>query len=170
MSVLDISKTLMHEFWYDYIKPKYQERAKLCYMDTESNVVHIKTEDFYEDIADDVEKWFDTWNYSEDDNRPLLIDWNEKIINLFKDELGRKIMKEFAGLRAKTWTYLINDGSELKKKLKEQKNVIKRGLMFKNSTDCLFSNKIILKSQQRFKSDCHDVYTEEMNKIALSSK
>ena len=139
-------------------------------MDTESNVVHIKTEDFYEDIADDVEKWFDTWNYSEDDNRPLLIDWNEKIINLFKDELGRKIMKEFAGLRAKTWTYLMNDGSELKKKLKEQKNVIKRGLMFKNSTDCLFNNKIILKSQQRFKSDCHDVYTEEMNKIALSSK
>ena len=101
MSVLDISKTLMHEFWYDYIKPKYQERAKLCYMDTENNVAHIKTEDFYEDIADDVEKWFDTWNYRENDNRPLLIDWNEKIINLFKDELGGKIMKEFTGLRAK---------------------------------------------------------------------
>ena len=60
MSILDISKTLMHEFWYDYIKPKYQDRAKLCYMDTESFFIHIKTEDFYEDIADDVEKWFDT--------------------------------------------------------------------------------------------------------------
>ena len=50
----------MYEFWYDYINLKYQGRAKLCYMDTESNVIHIKTEDFYEDIAADVEKWFDT--------------------------------------------------------------------------------------------------------------
>ena len=76
MSILDISKTLMYEFWYDYIKPKYQDRAKLCYMDTESFIIHIKTEDFYKDIADDVEKWCDTSNYS-----------------LFKDELGRKIME-----------------------------------------------------------------------------
>ena len=68
----------MHEFWYDYNKPKYQGRANLCYMDTDSFVIHIKTEDFYEDIADDVEKWFDTSNYSKDDNRPLLIDRNEK--------------------------------------------------------------------------------------------
>ena len=59
MSILDISKTLMYEFWYDYIKPKYQEKAKLCYMDTDSFIIHIKTEDFYEDIANDVEKWFD---------------------------------------------------------------------------------------------------------------
>ena len=70
MSILDISKTLMYEFWYDYIKPKYQDRAKLCYMDTGSFVIHIKTEDFYEDIANDVEKWFDTSNY-ENDKRPL---------------------------------------------------------------------------------------------------
>ena len=70
MSILDISKTLMYEFWYDYIKPKYQDKAKLCYMDTDSFVIHIKTEDFYEDIANDVEKWFDTSNY-ENDKRPL---------------------------------------------------------------------------------------------------
>ena len=93
MSILDISKTLMYEFWYDYIKPKYQDRAKLCYRDTESFIIHIKTEDFYEDIADDVEKWCDTSNYSNDDNRPLPIGWDIKVISLFKDELGRKIMK-----------------------------------------------------------------------------
>ena len=69
MSILDISKTLMYEFWYDYIKPKYQDRVKLCYMDTGSFGIHIKSENFYEDIADDVEKWFDTLNYSKDDNR-----------------------------------------------------------------------------------------------------
>ena len=62
-AIFDISKTLMYEFWYDYIKPKYQEKAKLCYMDIDSFIIHIKTEDFYKDIANDVEKWFDTSNY-----------------------------------------------------------------------------------------------------------
>ena len=79
MSILDISKTLMYENWHDYIKPKCQDRAKLCYMDTGSNDIHIKTEDFYKDIADEIAKWFDTSNYSKDDNRPLLIGWNKKI-------------------------------------------------------------------------------------------
>ena len=67
MSILDISKTLMSEFWYDCIKPKYRDRAKLSYMDTGNFVIHIKTEDFYEDIADNVEKWFDTYNYDQHD-------------------------------------------------------------------------------------------------------
>ena len=71
MSILDISKMLMYEFWYDYIKPKYKDKAKLCYMDTDSFVIHIETEDFYEGFADDVEKWFDTSNYDENDERPL---------------------------------------------------------------------------------------------------
>ena len=62
MSILDISKTLIYEFWYDDIKPKYGDRAKLCYMDTDSFIIHIETEDFYRDIADDVERWFDTSN------------------------------------------------------------------------------------------------------------
>ena len=73
MTILDISKTSMYEFWYDYIKPKYKGKAKLCYMDTDSFVIHIETEDFYEDITDDVEKWFDTSNYDENDERPLPI-------------------------------------------------------------------------------------------------
>ena len=107
MSILDISKTLMYEFWYDYIKPKYQDKAKLCYMDTDSFVIHIKTEDFYEDIANDVEKWFDSSNYDEcnsveNDKRPLPIGKNKKIIGLFKDDLGGEIMKEFLWLRTKT--------------------------------------------------------------------
>ena len=86
MSILDISKTLMDEFWYDYIKPKYHDKAKLCYMDTGSFVIHIKTEDFYEDIANDVKEWSDSYNY--DNNRPLPKGKNKKVIGLFKDELG----------------------------------------------------------------------------------
>ena len=85
MSILYISKALMYEFWYDYIKPKFQDRAKLCYMGTDSFVIHIKTKDFYEDITNDVEKWFDTSNYDEDDKRPLPIGKNKKVIGLFED-------------------------------------------------------------------------------------
>ena len=73
MSILDISKTLMYEFLYDYIKPKYGDEAKLCYMDTDSFVTYIITEDFYEDIANGVERWFDTSNYDKNDKRPLPI-------------------------------------------------------------------------------------------------
>ena len=98
MSILDISKTFMYEFWYDCIKPKYQDRTKLCYTDTDSFVIHILTEDFYKDIANDVEKWFDTSNYDENDERPLPIGKNKKVIGLFKYELGERIMKEFCRL------------------------------------------------------------------------
>ena len=92
MSILDISKTLIYEFWYDYIKPKYQNRAKLWYIATDSFIIHIKTKDFYKDITNNVEKWFDTSNYHEIDKRPLTIGKNKKVISLFKDELGGKIM------------------------------------------------------------------------------
>ena len=167
MSILDISKTLMYEFWYDCIKPKYQDKAELCYMDTGSFAIHIKTEDFYEDIANDVEEWFDTSNY--DDNGLLPTGKNKKVIGLFKDELGGKIMKEFVGLKVKTYVYLMDDDTEHKKAKGTKKCVIKRGLMFKNYKDCQSNDEIILKSQQRFKSDHHNVYTEQINKIALSS-
>ena len=91
-------------------------------MDTDSFVIHIETEDFYEDIANDVERWLDTSSYDENAKRPLPIGKNKKVIGLFKDELGGKIIKEFCALRVKTYPYLMDDDSE-KKKLKEQKNV-----------------------------------------------
>ena len=117
---------------------------------------------------------YDTSNYDEchaveNDKRPLPIGKNKKVIGLFKDELGEKIIKEFCALRAKTYSYLMDDNSEVKKSKGTKKCVIKHRLMLENYTDCLFNNKIILKSQQRFKSYNHDVYTEEVNKIALSS-
>ena len=79
MSILDISRTLMYEFWYNYIKPKYQDKSKLCYTDTDSFIIHIMSEDFYEDIAIDVKKWFGTSNYNENDKRPLPIGKNKKL-------------------------------------------------------------------------------------------
>ena len=114
MSILDISKMLKYEFWYDYIKPKYRDRAKLCYTDTDTFVIHIKSEDFFEDIFNDVERWSDTSNHAEHDKRPLPIGKNKKVPGLLKDELGGKTITEVVTLRAKTYTYLVDgyDGDD----------------------------------------------------------
>ena len=102
MSLLDISKILMYEFWYDYINPTYGDKAKLCYTDTDSFIINIKSEDFFEDISNDVEKWFDTSNYDKNDKRPLPIGKNKKVPGLFKDELGGKIITEVVALRPRS--------------------------------------------------------------------
>ena len=159
----------MYEFWYDYIKPKYKDKAKLCYTDTDNFVIHIFTEDFFEDINNDVERWFDTSNYDKNDKRPLQTGMNKKVIGMFKDELGGKIMKEFCALRAKTYAYLMDDDSEKKEAKGTKRCVIKREIMLENYKDSLFNNNTILRSQLRFKSDLHNVYTEEVNKIVLNS-
>ena len=92
-------------------------------MDRDSFAVHIKTEDFYKDISNDVEKWFDTSNYDKNNERPLERGANKKVIGKFKDELGGKIMKEFCGIRAKTYAYLIDgyDDDDDKNKIVNKK-------------------------------------------------
>ena len=137
-------------------------------MDTDSFVMHIKTEDFYNDIAHNVKIWFDISNY-EADKRPLPTGENKNVIDMFKDELGMKIMIELCALRAKAYAYTLDDITEIKKAKGTKKCLVKRELTFKNYMDCLFNNEIIIKSQQRFRSDHHRVFTEEVNKIALSS-
>ena len=86
--ILDLSKILMYEFWYDYLKPKYGKNIKLCYMDTDSFAMRIKTDDFDKDISNDIDKWFDTSNYDKNIDRPLQKGINKKVIGKFKDELG----------------------------------------------------------------------------------
>ena len=166
LAILALSKIRMYEYWYNDMKPKYGDKVKLCSMDTDSFIMHVKTEDFYKDIVNDVEKNYDTSNYTVE--RPLPIGKNKKVIGLMKDDLGEKIMEEFVGLRPKCYSYLMDDGKvdEIAKGTK--KYVIKRCLMFDNYSKCLKEKKKILRSQQRFKSDGHDVYTEEINKMALS--
>ena len=165
LSILEISKILMYEFWYDYMKPKYDTNVKLCYMDTDSFIMNIKTNDFYEDIASDVDR-FDTSNYVK---RPLPMGKNKKVIGLMKDELGGKIITEFVTLRPKTYSYLTDDGKEDKKAKGTKKCVIKKMIKFNDYKRCLLDDEVILKSQQRFIRKKHDVYTENINKIALSN-
>ena len=166
LSILDINKITMYEFWYDFIKSKCESRAKLCYMDTDSFIINIKTEDFYKDISENVMERFDTSNYIYD--RPLPINVNKKVVGLMKDELGGGIITEFVALRPKAYSYKTSDNIELKKAKGTKKCVINKMLSFSDYKNCLFDNEKVLRSQQRFKSENHIVYTENINKIALS--
>ena len=135
LSILDLSRTVMYEFWYDYVKPKYGEDAKLCYVDTGRFIVHVKTEDIYKDIAEAAETKFDPSNFEID--RLLSEGKNKKIIELMEDELGAKIVKEFAGLRTKTYSYLKDSNDEDKKTKSRKKCVMKRKLKFQDYKNCL---------------------------------
>ena len=161
-------------------------------MDTDSFILYIKTVDIYKDIGKDVETGFDTLNYKL--GNPLLKGKNKKVIGLMKDELSGQIMKEFVGLTAKTYSYLKDKNDEDKKVKSAKKCVIKRKLKFQDYKNCfeaaqtenkinhlekykmdvdslkefIKNNKVILKTQQRFKSEKQNVFTEEINKMALS--
>ena len=150
----------MYEFWYDYMKPKYDDNVKLCYMGTDSFIMSIKAEDFYKDIANDVGKRFDTSNYECDG--PLPTGKNKKVIGLMKDELGGRIITEFVALRPKTYSYLTDDCKEGKKAKGTKKCVIRRMIRFNDYKHFLLDCKVVLKSQQRFKSKGHDVYTNSI--------
>ena len=161
-AILDLSKIVMYEFHYDYMVPKYGlEKLKLYYMDTDSLVYDIKTEDFYEDIADDVEARFDTSGCSK-------TGLNKKVIGLMKDELGGKIITEFVALRPKLYSFKKLDGVEDKKCKGIKKCVVKKTLTFEDYKTCLFNNSTEYRSQLMFRSSKHKVHTIKVNKVALN--
>ena len=130
LSILEISKILLYEFWYDYMKPKYNDNIRLCYMDTDSSIMNIKTNDFYKDNSGDVDNRFDTSNYEV--KRPLPVGKNKKFIGLMKDELGGEIIMEFIALRPKTYSYLTDNDKIDKKAKGTKKCVIKKMIKFDN--------------------------------------
>ena len=163
--ILDLSKIVMYEFHYDYMVPKYGlEKLKLCYMDMDSLVYHIRTEDFYEYIADNVPARFDTSRYCP--NRPLPVGLNKKVIGLMKDELGGKIMTDFVALRPKLYSYKELDGSEDKKCKGIKKCIVKKTLTFEDYKT--YSDSTEYRSQLMFRSSKHEVHTIEVNKVALN--
>ena len=150
-AILDLSKTLMHEFHYDYIRPKYSSKVNLCYADTNSFVYQIEAKDFYRDIAKVVKKRFDTSGYSKDDNTPLPIRENKKVIGLMKDELGGKIMRGFVALRAKMYAYRKKENEVEKKRCKSTKKcVVSEGLTFDDYKTCLFDGETISTEQMLY--------------------
>ena len=138
LSILEISKIIMYEFWYDYMQKKYGDMVKLYYVDTDRLIMNIKTKDVYKDIAQDVEERFDTSNYDVD--RPLPKGKNKKVIGLMKDELGGGIITEFIALRPKTYAYMTDEFIEMKKAKGTKKCLIKKMLKFEDYKKCLFDN------------------------------
>ena len=165
-AILNLSKIVMYEFHYNYMKHKYtDDKLTLCYMDTDSLIYEIETDDFYKDIAGDVESRFDTSGYAPD--RPLPVGQNKKVIELMKDELGGGIMKEFVTLRPKMYAYKAGD-SESKKCKGIKKCVVRKTISFEDYKNCLFSGEASYRLQLMFRSSKHEVRTLEVNKLALS--
>ena len=159
-AILDLSKIVMYKFHYDYMKPKYaggvgtaynDSRLKLCYMDTDSLIYHIKTEDFFKDIEQDVEDKFDTSRYSKAPYPNFPIGRNKKVIGLMKDELGGAIMTEFVALRPKLYSYRKLDRAEDKKCKGIKKCFIKKTLTFEDYKTCLFNDSTEYRSQLMFR-------------------
>ena len=168
MAILDLSKTLIYDFHYNYIKPKYNEKAKLLFTDTDSLCYEIETEDFYKDIASDVEQKFDTSNFEKDHKSGIPTGVNKKVIGMMKDEAGGKIIKEFFELRANLYSYKMYEGKEEKKCKGIKKNVIKNKITHEDYKHCLFTRKSKLAKMNAIRSRAHNIYTEKINKVALS--
>ena len=169
MCILDLSKTLMYDFHYNYIKQKYGAKAKLLLTDTDSLMYEIQTEDFYKDISGDVKDRFDTSDYPPNHPSGIPSGFNKKVIGMFKDEVNGRYIEEFVGLRAKLYSYKMFEGEESKKCKGVKKSVVKKSITYEDYKKCLFTGKKQLRKMNIIRSHMHEVYTEEVNKVALCS-
>ena len=169
MCILDLSKTIMYDFHYNYIKPKYGEKAKLLFTDTDSFLYEIETEDFYKDISGDVKDRFDTSDYPKNHPSGIPTGINKKVLGMFKDEAAGKRIKEFVGLRAKLYSFIMEDGKENKRCKGVKKQVVESSITHEDYKTCLRTGKEQLRKQNILRSYEHEVFTEEVNKIALSA-
>ena len=169
MCILELSKIIMFDFHYNYIKSKYADKAKLLFTDTDSLMYEIQTEDFYKDISGDVKDKFDTSDYPENHPSGIPTGENKKVLGMMKDEVAGKIIKEFVGLRSKLYSFVMDDGGETKKCKGIKKQVVERSIMHEHYKTCLKTGKELLRKQNILRSYNHEVYTEEVNKVALSA-
>ena len=170
MCILDLSKTIMYDFHYDYIKPKYGDKAKLLITDTDSLMYEIETEDFFKDISRDVKDRFDTSDYPENHPSEIPTGENKKVLGMFKDEAAGKIIKEFVGLRSKLYSFVMDEGEETKKCKGIKRNVVATSITHEDYKTCLRTGKEQLRRQNILRSYQHEVYTEEVSKVALSAQ
>ena len=174
MCILGISKTLMYDFYYGFLKKMYGNKVKLLFTDTDSLMFVVETEDFYKDIAPYVHEWFDTSNFPKENDSYLLhpsgipTGANKKVIGMFKDEESGKIISEFVGLRAKNYSYVC-DGKEYKKCKGIKKCVTEKDIHHEDYINCLFHDVQLRRKMNVFRCHLHNVYSEEINKIALSA-
>ena len=169
-AILDLSKTLMFDFHYNYIKEKYGNKAELLFTDTDSLMFQIYTDDFYKDICPDILAKFDTSDYPPNHKSGIPTGVNKKVIGMFKDEVAGKQITCFVGLRPKLYSFRIEEDKEVRKCKGIKKNVIKKKLDFDDYVKCLFSGEKKMRSMKIIRSEKHDIYSKEVNKIALSNE
>ena len=157
MCILILSKTIMYDFHYNYIKPKYGDKAKLLFTDTDSLMYEIKTEDFYKDISEDVKDRFDTSDYPPNHPSGIPTGCNEKVLGMFKDEVAGRYIEEFVGLRAKLYSYKMFEGEENIKCKDVIKSVVKKSITHEDYKNCLFTGKEQLRKMNVIRSYNHEV-------------
>ena len=176
MSILDISKNLMYDFHYNYIKPKFSDDSRLLFTDTDSLCYEIRTEDFYEHIANDVHRLFDTSNYpkshTDRSGHPSCIPTgvNKKVPGLFKDECGGKQITEFVGLRPKLYAINVEGVGESKRCKGVKGSTVKNDIALADYRECLYSGESQTRSMCVIRSRGHELGSERVTKVALCSK
>ena len=163
MCVLDLSKSVMFDFYYGHLKPLYGDKIRMLYTDTDSLIVHVETEDVYADMMLDSDL-YDTSNYATD--HPLYSSANKKIIGKFKDELGGKIMTNFIGLRSKMYSYIGDDCGKRAKGV--NRSVLRNTITHEDYRQCLFDRRVFTRDMTGLRSHQHHVFSETMRKVALS--
>ena len=176
MTILDLSKLLMFDFHYGYVKKKWKE-VSVLYTDTDSLVLEIETEDFFADISADVPKWFDTNDFSPEHPAVLngmpIVPENKKKIGLMKDECGGAVMTEFVALKPKLYSFLTEEDEKVREKQKAKgvkKCIIRKSLRHENFKKCLMSGQSQMRKQSFFRSREHHLFSENMTKIALNPR
>ena len=159
----------MYNFHDNYMRQKYGDNARLLFTDTDSLMYQIETDGFYKDISGDVENRFDTSDYPPNHPSGIPSGFNKKVLGMFKDEASGKVIDEFVGLRAKLYSYRMFEGEESKKCKGVKKSVVKKSISQEDYKNCLFTGKEQLRKMNVIASYKHEVYTEEVNKIALSA-
>ena len=159
MCILDLSKTLMYDFHYNYIKKRYNNKAKLLFTDTDSLCYEIETQDIYEELWQD-RNLFDNSDYPKDSK--FFDSTNKKVIGKFKDEAAGMPIVEFIGLRSKMYSYVKDNGKNEKTVKGFRKYVIKKNITHENYKDCL------LNRMRTIRSECHQIASYQLNKISLS--
>nr|DAC81291.1 TPA_asm: PolB [Ladona dragonfly adintovirus] len=164
-TVLDISKILMYNFYYNHLRLRYEKNVSLLYMDTDSFILEVKTWDFYEDMRADIEL-YDLSNYPRD--HPCYSEMNKKIVGKMKDECGGRPITHFAGLRSKLYSFCVKEGGTEKRAKGVKKATIKNSISFDDYVHCLRNNISCSRRMTLIKSTSHELYTVELNKVALS--
>ena len=169
-TVLELAKLRIYDMWYNYLKPKYGDNIELLMTDTDSFIFLVKTEDLYKDIAADIHAQFDTSNYPNDHPSGIEVGINKKVPGMFKDECAGKQIMEFATSQPKVYGILMDDGDKVKKCKGIKRNVVQNSVTFQNIKDCVLNRETQMRQMNIIRSRDHNVYSERVNKVALSRK